>query len=111
MKRDVSNHILSIQGQLKILAIAFVILNVLDILVTLNQVSSGAATEVNPIMSAIINHSAWFSILYKVVLAVMVSTLLILASQRYERFALSTLRLLVGCIAGVCMFNIVGVIL
>lgn len=85
------------------LAVAFVALNVVDIMVTLWLVSSGRGVEANPVMGAVIGASPALSILFKVGVSVAVATMIIKWNKPQVMGAL------VAVMSGVCLFNIGGV--
>jgi len=94
------------------LAISFVVLNALDLYLTLTFVGSGMATELNPIMAKVLTWP-WYSILlFKIVLPAVLAYAVILTAGRVSKCsAYSVLSLLVAAEFGICVFNLAGVLL
>lgn len=95
------------------LAVAFILLNALDIALTLYFVGHGVSTELNPIMARVLKFSLPLVLTYKVLVpALLVTIILILSKQAILRRINWTLilTLLVAGEAGICLFNTAGLI-
>lgn len=103
--------IAQVEKPLWILITAFVLLNAVDILLTLHQVGNGNGTELNPIMAIIIKQPAYISIAYKIVGSAVFAVLVTQLPGKFKRLAPSILRIVVACMALVCLLNIIGMML
>ena len=92
------------------LAIAFVILNLVDILVTLYVLKGQGGTELNPIMSFFLQQPTYVSVAIKVFGSALVALLLLDMRSKWEQQVTSILFALVIGISLVCLFNLVGVL-
>jgi hypothetical protein len=98
----------------KKLAIAFVGLNVLDIGLTLYFVGTGVSTELNPVMARVLALPLPAVIAYKTVLpAILVAGLLGISKHpAVRRFNVGrVLAIVVAVEAGVCLFNLTGLMM
>ena len=92
------------------LAIAFVGLNILDIVLTRMSDINGTLCEANPVMRHFIEQSSWgivWGIKFSVVILVVV--LLLIESRRYHGFVQKLFTALVGVMTGVCVVNLIGI--
>jgi len=100
---------------MKKLAVLFVVLNALDIGLTLYFVRNGVSTELNPIMVKVLALPLPLILTYKVLLpAVLVTALIAIGKFQVVRKKFNiklVLVLLVGIEAGICLFNLTGLIL
>ena len=86
---------------LSILAIVFILVNLLDILLTWGILSRGGI-EVNPIMQFVTGLGFWQSVVSKVILSALIASVLV----RFRRLAiLATTTTATG---GICIWNGVG---
>lgn len=88
---------------LSILAIVFVLVNLLDILLTWGVLSRGGI-EVNPVMQFVTGMGFWESVVSKVILSVLIASVLV----RFRRLAI--LASVTTAIAGICIWNGLGFI-
>ncbi len=96
------------------LDIAFVLLNILDIALTLYFVGHGISTELNPIMVRVLTFPLPMILAYKIFLPVLfMATILFLSYQPVlERVNWKLiLVLLVVAESAICLFNLTGLIL
>jgi len=91
------------KGVLPILVIIFVLVNLLDILLTWGILSRGGI-EVNPIMQFFTGMGFWESVVSKVILSALIASALV----RFRRSA--TLAIITGAVAGICIWNGLGLI-
>lgn len=102
-----------VNGETKIkLALAFILLNALDIALTLYFVGRGVSTELNPVMSRVLSYSLPAVLAYKVLVpALLVVIIIILSKQAMFRvkWNLILVMLVVGE-AGICLFNTTALI-
>lgn len=99
---------------MKKLAIAFIALNILDILLTLHFVSNGTSTELNPLMAVVIRNPG-LAILYKVVVPIVIAGAVLVLNwhprakplKRYINWE-RVMTWLVALEAGICLFNLSG---
>ena len=92
------------------LAIAFVVLNIVDAAVTQIVINNGGL-ELNPIIGIVLRQPFWVFWWFKVSLALIVVLALLIVANKYPR---SINRILIGLVigmAGVCVFNGVGLVL
>lgn len=98
---------------MKKLAVAFVGLNVMDIGLTLYFVGTGASTELNPVMARVLALPLPAVIAYKTILpAILVAGLLGISRHPVvRRFNVGrVLAIVVAVEAGVCLFNLAGLL-
>lgn len=96
-----------IDTRTKKLALAFVLLNILDAPLTL-VVKARGGHEVNPVINALLRHSIWAFWLFKVSGASAFALCLVLASNRFPDQAKRILTILVFAVAVICVFNLAG---
>jgi len=96
--------------RLAILAIAFILLNVLDAQLTLLAVENGA-TELNPIMRVLLAQPDWVFWSSKISWALVFTLALIIAARKWSGPVARILMVLVGAIGVICILNLVGVVL
>lgn len=97
-------------GSIK-LAIAFVALNILDIVLTRMADMNGTLCEANPVMRHFIEQSSWGAVWgIKFSVVAFVVALLLIESQRFPGFVQKLFIVLVGVMTGVCVVNLIGVL-
>jgi len=88
---------------LLVMAIAFVLFNLLDILLTWGILNRGGI-EINPIMQFVTGMGLWESVVSKVILSALIASVLV----RFRKPAM--LGTLTGATGGICIWNGVGLI-
>ena len=92
------------------LAIAFVGLNILDIVLTRMADMNGTLCEANSVMRHFIEQSSWGTVWgIKFSAVALVVVLLLIESQRLPGFVQKLFTALVGVMTGVCVVNLIGV--
>ena len=94
--------------KLIILAGAFVLLNTIDIILTLMIVKVGGGTELNPIMAKVLGMPTPAIIAFKVLGSAIMMTALLLLPSRFYKLQYSVLRVVTAVMVGVVLFNITG---
>ncbi len=89
----------------------FILLNIIDLFLTLAIVGSGNGYEFNPIMRSVLTLPLPTILVFKVGGSLLVVTYLGLLPNKFERLRLSVLTMIVGFMAGVVLFNTVGIVL
>jgi len=89
----------------------FILLNILDLFLTLTIVGGGHGYELNPIMRNVLTLPLPTIFVFKVGGSLMAVLYLGLLPTKFERLRLSVLTMLVGFMAGVVLFNTVGIVL
>ncbi len=89
----------------------FILLNILDLFLTLSIVGGGHGYELNPIMRNVLTLPLPTILVFKVGGSLVAVAYLGLLPAKFERLRLSVLTMLVGFMAGVVLFNTVGVVL
>ena len=92
------------------LAVAFVGLNILDAGLTVAAMSKGGVCEANPLMSHLLEQPAWVFWTTKISLTLIFALLLLIFSNKYPRQVKRIFIVLVITMAGVCLFNTMGLI-
>jgi len=93
------------------LAIAFIILNIIDGVFTSILFSRGGY-ELNPLMRVALNSGNHLSFwLVKLGVTVLFTCILLLLADRYYQKVNRILLILVGVMAGICLFNGIGLTL
>ncbi len=95
------------------LAIAFVLLNIIDIGLTLYFVRHGISTEINPIMAQILSYSLPIVLAYKVLLPALFMAAILTLSYQLVLRRINWILILILLVAGeclVCLFNLTGIL-
>jgi len=92
------------------LAIVFVVLNILDAALTVAALSKGGVCELNPIMRGLLVQPGWVFWTTKISLALVFALALLIFSNKYPRPIHRIFLALVGVMAGICLFNLVGLL-
>ena len=92
------------------LAIAFVLLNIVDAALTLLAVDNGA-TELNPIMRTLLEQPSWVFWSSKISWTLVFTLALIIAARKWPNPVKRILTVLVIITAVVCLLNLTGVVL
>lgn len=95
------------------LAIAFILLNILDICLTLYFVGHGISTELNPVMARVLTYPIIVILAYKILLPTlfMVAILWLSSQPIAQRVNWNLiLVLLVVAESGICLFNLTGLL-
>jgi len=90
---------------IRILAVCFVGLNVLDAFLTKAAIDGRLGTELNPIMRLFVTQPLYKFVGIKVGLAVGIAAILILAAKDFPGPVKRILIALVICMIGICLFN------
>ena len=91
------------------LAIAFVVLNILDAALTLRAIANGGY-EAFPIARYLLTQPAWVFWCFKIGMALILTMTLLIFANRYPRQVGRIFIVLIGVTAGVCIVNLVGLI-
>ena len=91
------------------LAVAFVGLNILDAILTVAAMNKGGVCEANPLMSHLLEQPTWVFWTTKISLTLIFALLLLIFSNKYPRQVKRIFIILVGVMAGICAFNMMGV--
>lgn len=89
------------------LAVAFFVLNIVDAAVTQIAIGNGGL-ELNPIMGALLRQPSWVFWWFKISLSLIVILVLLILANKYPRSIHRILTGLVIAMAGVCVFNGMG---
>lgn len=92
------------------LAIAFVALNVLDAALSLTAIGKGGY-ELFPIARHILEQPTWVFWGFKIGMALIFTLVLLILSKRFPRQIKRIFIALVGVMLGVCLINMVGLLL
>jgi hypothetical protein len=86
-------------------AIVFVILNVIDLVLTLQILATGAGSEGNPVMAWIFEGGPLYALFYKLIFPWLLAALLVDYSSRHIR-GIVILKVLVIAWVIICLFNL-----
>jgi len=92
------------------LAIAFVVLNILDAGLTVAALNKGGVCELNPIMSHLLEQPVWVFWATKISLTLIFALVLLAFSNKYPRPIHRIFLALVGVMVGICIFNGMGLV-
>ena len=92
------------------LAIAFVVLNIVDAALTVAVVSKGGVGELNPIMRQLLEQPIWVFWTTKISLALIFALALLIFSNKYPRQVHRIFLVLTGVMVGICVFNGIGLV-
>lgn len=93
------------------LAIAFVLLNILDIGLTLYFVGHGISTELNPVMAHVLTYPLLAILAYKVIVPILFMSIILWLSLQPTSQRVNwnlILILLVVAESAICLFNLTG---
>jgi len=106
--RDAQNRIMAMRN-IK-LAVIFVGLNIIDAALTVAGMNRGRVCELNPIMSHLLEQPEWVFWTTKMSLTLIFALALLAFSNKYPRQIGRIFIALVIAMAGICIFNLVGLI-
>ncbi len=95
--------------RLLILAVAYVVLNVVDIVLTLYMVKDNGGTELNPFMAYMLKQPLWTCIGWKVFGSALAASAILILPKRLLQFKYDVMILLVALMVGIVAFNMTHV--